>query len=258
MNRLQSELHRLYLPQPAGGSSTDAAAPSLIDPEGRVRAMALELARPADWEVLSKVWRGVQVDLELPAPAIAVSGAEGLQLWFSLSEPATAPQAAAFLELLRLRYLSGVAPKRVSLMPGLEAQSPQPARHAHLVPAQNEETGNWSAFVAADLAPVFADTPWLDIEPGTEGQADLLSRLQSIKPPAFEAALAQLLPASPQPQAAQTTSADRLQTQPTGSAAGVDAKRFLLQVMNDDTVPLALRIAAAKALLPYPDDTNGD
>jgi hypothetical protein len=48
-----------------------------------------------------------------------------------------------------------------------------------------------------------------------------------------------------------------MSTRPAGPA-GAGAKRFLLQVMNDDTVPLALRIEAAKALLPYPDDTNGD
>ena len=32
--------------------------------------------------------------------------------------------------------------------------------HARLIPAHQEQTGSWSAFVAQDLAPVFADTPW--------------------------------------------------------------------------------------------------
>jgi hypothetical protein len=45
---------------------------------------------------------------------------------------------------------------------------------------------------------------------------------------------------------------DPTPTTPT-SAARPDPKHFLLQVMSDDTVPLALRIEAAKALLPYPD-----
>ena len=231
MNRLQSELRRLYLPH----SAADAAASSLIDSEGRVRAMVLELARPASWEVLSKVWRGVQTDFELPAPAIAVSGTEGLQLWFSLSEAISVPQASAFLELLRLRFLPDVAPQRLGLMP-------EHARHAPWVPAQQEPSGNWSAFVAPDLAPVFADTPWLDIQPSNEGQAELLARLESIKPPAFEAALARLRPAAPQLAA------------PATQTRSLDAKRFLQQVMNDDTVALALRIEAAKALLPYQDD----
>lgn len=251
MTRLQSELHRLYFPHPTGGPG----AGPLVDAEGRVRAMVLELARPADWEVLAKVWRGVQVDLALPAPAIAVSGGEGLQLWFSLSEAVAAPQAAAFLERLRLRYLPDVAPKRVGLMPGVETGSPQPVRHARPVPAQDEQTGNWSAFVAADLAPVFADTPWLDIEPGPEGQADLLSRLESIKPAAFEAASAQLGAATPQSDvpSAPSIEAGPAPAGPRAPADCMDPRHFLLQVMNDPTVALALRIEAAKALLTCPD-----
>lgn len=40
----------------------------------------------------------------------------------------------------------------------------------------------------------------------------------------------------------------------TGKAStydGTDPKRFLLEVMNDSTAELRLRIEAAKALLPY-------
>ena len=36
-----------------------------------------------------------------------------------------------------------------------------------------------------------------------------------------------------------------------------DPKRFLLDVMNNDTVSLGLRIEAAKALLPYLDEHRG-
>jgi hypothetical protein len=35
------------------------------------------------------------------------------------------------------------------------------------------------------------------------------------------------------------------------AAASLDPKRFLLDVMNNDSLDLALRIEAAKALLPY-------
>lgn len=260
MNRLQSELSRLYLPHSAADPGADAEASGLINAEGSVRAMVLELARPANWEVLSKVWRGVQADLELPAPAIAVSGTDGIQLWFSLSEPVSVEQAHAFLASLRLRFLADIAPKRVSLMPVVDASAPQQTRHARWVPAEQEQTGNWSAFVAPDLAPVFADTPWLDIPPSNDGQADLLSRLDSIKPPAFESALERLRPATTQSVAPahETTGTDagRMPVRPIASAGSLDAKRFLLQVMNDDTVALALRIEAAKALLPYSDESR--
>lgn len=260
MNRLQSELRRLYLPRSAADPGTDAVASDLIDAEGRVRAMVLELARPSNWELLATVWRGVQTDLELPAPAIAVSGTDGFQLWFSLSEPLSVAHAHAFLASLRSRFLPDVAAARVGLLPVVNISAPHQALHAQLVPALQEPTGNWSAFVAPDLAPVFAETPWLDILPGSDGQADLLSRLESIKPAALDAAVERLRPALVQPTAptpapeAAATSANLTQGLPLASVGSLAAKRFLLQVMNDDTVSLALRIEAAKALLPYADE----
>jgi hypothetical protein len=189
MNRLDTELHRLY-PAPA--------AP------GQVRAMVLELARPASWEALSRVWQGVQAELELPAPAIAVSGVDGYQLWFSLAHAVPAAEAANFLEQLRRRYLADIAPERLALH------------------------------------------PWLDLPPGLDQQAELLSRLTSIKPAELGRALARLLAT---PEAAQAPQA-------AAGGAATTPKAFLLEVMNDRAAPLALRIEAAKALLPYLDDPH--
>lgn len=226
MSRLLSELQRLYSP-PADANG----------PPGAVRALVLELARPADWDVLSRVWYGVQVDLELPAPAIAVSGIDGLQLWFSLQQPAASGDGAAFLAGLQAHYLADVAPARVRLMPPAEALP---------VPAEQPSTGNWSAFIAPDLAPVFVDTPWLDIQPGAEGQADLLAKLQGIKPAAWAAALRRLAPAaSAAPEAPAAAAALH-------GTADIDPRRFLQRVLNDETAPLALRVDAAKALLGHP------
>jgi hypothetical protein len=214
--------------------------------------MVLELARPADWAALSKVWQGVQADLELPAPAIAVSGTDGYQLWFSLSEPVPAPQAMTFLESLRVRYLSDIKTQRIALMPVADAASPLHAVHAMMVPALQANGSHWSAFVAPDLAPVFAEEPWLDIPPGPEGQSDLLSRLKSIPAADFQRALERLRPATV-PGAALPASGS---TERVGASPG--PKRFLLDVMNDETVALGLRIEAAKALLPYVDDVGDD
>lgn len=223
MNRLQSELHRLYHapPTPAG------------QPSGMVRALVMELTQPPSWEVLSAVWQGVRTELELPAPAIAVSGVDALQLWFSLAEPIPAARALAFLEGLRARFLPDIAPARLRLMP------------ARPLPPHEVQTGHWSAFLAPDLAPVFADTPWLDVPPNEEGQAALLHGLAVLGPADFEAALKRLAPRLPQPeQPQQPHSADT-------STAGQSPKQFLLRIMNDDAVPLALRIDAAKALLQH-------
>src|SRR6478672_13751414 len=109
MNRLQTELQRLYLPHDAEREAPGPQEPGLVGPGGRVRAMVLELARPASWNSLAKVWQGVQVDLELPAPSIAVSGIDGYQPWFSLSQAIPVTQAIDFLESLRRRYLGDIA-----------------------------------------------------------------------------------------------------------------------------------------------------
>lgn len=264
MNRLQLEVHRLYGPPALGGQDRESGDSGLIDAGGRVRAMVLELARPAAWDALSTVWNGVQVDLALPAPAIAVSGKDGYQLWFSLAEPVPAPQAMAFLESLRLRYLSDIKVQRIALWPTVDASSPLQVQHARRVPAPQAEGGRWSAFIAPDLAPVFAEEPWLDLPPNAEGQSNLLSGLASIAPADFQHALERLgptvssAPAPPAPEASQTTAAGLgpLNIRSTPAGAWLDPKRFLLEVMNNDTVALGLRIEAAKALLPYFDDAR--
>jgi hypothetical protein len=219
-NRQQSELHRLY--QPA-------------------QAAVLALGRPADWQALVKVWRGVQADLDLPAPAIAVNGVDGFQLWFSLPAPVEPAQALAFLDALRSRYLGDIAPARVGMTVAAGAVAAAPP-----LLMQDEQ---WSAFIAADLAALFADEPWIDTPPSPDGQADLLARLASIKVAEFQAALARLgiaaRPGDP-PSAAKAVPA-RTRQQPGG--ADIEPRRFLQDVLNDDTVALALRIEAAKALL---------
>lgn len=256
MSRLSTEIRRLFLP--AETVPTEAASQTLpwADTAGRLRVLVLELARPADWHLLATVWKGVQAELQLPAPAIAVNGTDGLQLWFSVAEPLAPGRAHAFLEALRLRYLAEVPRHRVTLMPSASpnlqaAATPQPAR----VPAPIGTSGHWSAFVAPDLAPLFDDTPWLDIPPGDDAQAGLLARLESIRPVQWKAALGQLQPEpATQPESRRDAAGDAT-SGPTDAGAPTacdpEAKRFLLAVMNDPAAPLALRIEAAKAVLPY-------
>lgn len=223
MNLFETELQRLYLA-----------------PEGQVRALVLALAGPADWGLLAPLWRGVQTDLALAAPAIAVSGVDAYQLWFSLAEPVPAMQGAMFLEALRQHYLGAVKASRIRLVPSLAAPDAQPALP---VPGQQQAaSGQWSAFVAPDLAPIFADEPWLDQAPSPDAQASVLARLGSIKPAAFAAALVRL---QPPPENALPPSA------PVATGPQLTPTAFLLAVMNDTTLDMRLRIEAAKALLPY-------
>ena len=250
MSRLARELSRLYL--------LDATlAPSPPPSLGRV--VVLALARPADWSALSQVWRGVQADLNLPAPAIAVSGTDAFQLWFSLAEPVPLHVAAGFAQALAERYLPQAPAQawqgRVSWWPHTGPDTAKaPLASLPTVPSPTTE-GQWSAFVAPDLAPVFEDTPWLDIPPSDEGQADLLATLKCMQPEAFERACQALgVATSPEPQA-EPLDAPAPETCHMGPPAGPkpSPQAFLLQVMHDPSVPLALRIEAAKALLPLGD-----
>ncbi|KRC12289.1 hypothetical protein ASE11_02185 [Hydrogenophaga sp. Root209] len=232
MTRLDTEQQRLY---------PDAA-------DGHTRALVLGLARPADWTLLRAVWQGVQADLELPAPAIAVSGTDSYQLWFSLAQPVALEQAQRFLEQLRQRYLPDVARSRILMWPPSDVAVAGSVHRAPAVPALQEATGNWSAFVSPDLPAVFGEDPWLDMAPGQDAQAELLSRLKCIQPDEWTHALERLIPAKvpgapPTRAPTQTTP-----PAPTGDAP-MEPRQFLMSVMNDASAPLALRIEAAKALL---------
>lgn len=259
MNTLQAELSRLYLSHGRATPNPPGAEPGLVAPDGTVRAMVLELARPADWSLLSTLWRGVQTDLDLPAPAIAVSGIDAYQLWFSLAEPTSVAQASSFLESLRLHYLSLVAAERIAMMPTVDAASHGEIQHAKLVPALQPTSGRWSAFVAPDLAAIFSEEPWLDLPPNPDAQAKVLSRLECIQPAVFQAALEQLSPVVRTVTAPMTSVAgerDGSQANPevkpsSLQESGPDPRGFLLSVMNNKTIELHLRIEAAKALLPY-------
>lgn len=234
MPRLQAELHRLYLPHDAQSDGQDAAAETirLVDVDGCVRAMVVELAQQAGWAGVAALWQGVQDDFDLPAPAIAVSGVDGYQLWFSLAEPVPLAQALAFLQDLRQRYLGAIAAKHLRIKPQADDSAPGLGQSIKRVPAVQGESGHWSAFVAPGLAGMFADEPWLDMPPSPEAQAKLLSQVASIQPAELRLAQERLRPADA-PREAQ------------------DPKRFLLAVMNDPATDIPLRIEAAKALLPY-------
>lgn len=261
MDRLQSQLHRLYglVPRPPGQAEGDAAC-GLIDTDGRVRALVLALGRPADWSALAPLWQGVQADLQLPAPAIAVSGTDSYQLWFSLAEPVSVEPAQVFLEGLRSRYLADIAPRRLDLLPAADPAAASGLRHARPVPAAQAQDEVWSAFVAPDLAPMFTDAPWLDLPPNREGQAELLGRCASIGMADFQAALQQLQPAAaaaaesaPAAVRPAQTGATRLSINADRPHTFTDPRQFLLAVMNDERVDLALRLQAAQALLPAGD-----
>lgn len=146
------------------------------------------------------------------------------------------------MESLRQRFLSHIVPERISMLP-------TETRHAQLVPALQQSTGLWSAFVAPDLAAIFADSPGLDVSPRVEAQAKVLAPLESIKAAAFEAIFDQVISDVERISAIHQSSTPMVP--PPTKHGDSDAKRFLTDVMNDPSVEMHLRIEAAKALLPY-------
>jgi hypothetical protein len=77
--------------------------------------MVLEIRLPNAWDALSAVWQAVQADLGLPAPAIAVSGIDGYQLWFSIRPALARSEARLFLQGLCHRYLAQLPAERVRM-----------------------------------------------------------------------------------------------------------------------------------------------
>lgn len=238
MNRLDTERLRLFEP-------TTAA------PAGLLRAAAIDVHRNAGWEAVAALWHAVQDDLDLPPPAVAINGVDGYQLWFSLAEPAPAAAVLGWLDALCQRYASAWPAKHFKLLPSPDATSPD----GPPVPPRPCGDGHWSAFVAPGLAPMFADEPWLDLTPSADAQADLLLPLRSIGPADWARAVAHLAPTDAVPPDA-TPSAPTAALAVTALPTTDDPRQFLLAVMNDPTVALALRIDAAKALLPCPAATH--
>ena len=221
--RLAAEIGRLF----GDGQNPNTAEPS------RTRLLGLELIWPGHWPTLARVWQGVQHDLGFPEPVIVVNGRDAMALWFGLQAPVDAQAGLNFLDGLCQRYLTDIGPERRRCTVHLDPAS---------VPSRQAETGWWSAFVSAELAPVFADEPGLDIAPNPEGQAELLSRTRPASAGELEAALRQL-------GSDQTTRLQRAPGVAMAPAGPVSAREFLSQVMNDPQHPWALRVEAAKALL---------
>lgn len=224
---------------PAGEGAVEL---QLESPTGEVRALVLEVRRTAHWEALAALQQACTTELELPAPALAVAGPAGYQLWISLAAPVPREQGAAFLAALVRRYLGDVPAQALGLAPGTPPASP-------LLPPGQLENGCWSAFIDPTLGSLFRDEPWLEFPPGGEQQADLLASLKSLAPAELERALAQLQAAAPAgtPARAATPPAPGLPL-----AGPYDNPRdFLLALMNDPRALPEHRLEAAKALLPY-------
>jgi len=235
---------------------------NLVSPAGMARVMVVSFARATDWEQVANLYQAVQDELDLPAPAVSVSGRKGYSLWFSLAEALPLAQIQAFLAALRLKYLADIPLAHLELQPDALAIKT-------LAPARHNTTGKWSAFIDPSMGSMFIVEPGLEMAPILDRQAGMLAGLKSIKTANFQRALSILQTPSEldgEPALTLAEAAARLPTKvsrPPDLADGyrysklgegntyADPRDFLLAVMNDSSVGVKQRIKAAKALLPY-------
>ena len=184
MQEFIAQLIRLYLPagalvpamleQHLPGATRSPL--SLETDDGRTRALVIAFDKQAGtqpgveearhWRLLCLVANALQTQLDLPAPAVSISGSHGYRLWLSFEVPLPCAAVAQFLALLRTAYFPDQA---------------QPANATvHFPPAQHPATGLCAAFINPGLGASFADECGLEMPPPIAGQLALLEGLNSI------------------------------------------------------------------------------
>jgi len=245
-----------------------SVALQLVSPDGMARAMVVVFDKPGDWGEVANLYQAVQEELDLPAPAIAVSGCKGFRLWFSLAEPVAVAEIQRFLDALGRKYLADIPVTNRRFRPTADRPDDAASAAINLPPARHSATGKWSAFIDPSLGGMFIEEPGLEMAPNMDRQASILAGLESIKVADFERALGILLvpaesadprlpspgqPASQPGEAAGQRDPDAARPNSMGNVGNHyrDPQSFLLAVMNDPSVTPHHRIEAAKALLPY-------
>jgi hypothetical protein len=193
MHKLILELIRLFLaPETAtdrlarriGGH--DSSPIDLADGDGNVRAMHMPFRKlrgsdEGHWMLLCDVANALQAELDLPAPAVSVSGSDGYGLWLSLATPVAPALAQEFIALLKLAYCADV---KFAFEPATTL--------VVLPPCLDLETRKWSAFIHPGMGASFADDSGLEMAPPLTGQVGFLEGLHSIDDDQFAQALALL------------------------------------------------------------------
>ena len=230
MNRLEAALRRLY-----GWPAATADIP--------LRVVTITVRRSRDWPRVAELLRVLQEELQLPAPAVSVAATSGFTVWLALAEGTDPAMAGAFVLALRQRALADLPDGDLALEVCPRSLPP--------MPAEDDATGRWSAFIDPGMGSLFVDEAGLDFQPPIDRQADLLAGLACIDAEALARALAECQPPAALPGAAAAVAAAAVTAASAGSLLGPfpGPRDFLLAVMNDASTPLALRIEAAKALL---------
>jgi hypothetical protein len=201
MQKLIAELMRLYLLEnqqyegrPLAPALLDqqlrgetAIALPLVSSTGLTRTLVLHFDGASagkgeqQWEALCAMANALQNALDLPAPAVSISGADGYALWLSLATPVPVSQACRFLALL----LAAHGPDAAQCPPGISVSNETEV----LPPCLNRETGKWAAFIHPGMGSSFANEPGLEMAPPVAAQAAFLESLSSITAAQFARAV---------------------------------------------------------------------
>lgn len=213
MQSLISELTRLYLLQPQlcfEGLQREQRQPLLPGQLEQhllgLKTLAIELITPAatartivldfcaggaargeqQWRALCVLANALRDQLQLPAPAVSISG-HGFQLWLSLATAMPMAGIAEFVDLLHAEYLPDDKDKGNGLLVTV----------VDLPPAR-QPGGKWAAFIHPGMGASFADEPALEMAPPVGAQVGFLEGLRSIDGAQFAEALATLRRHAPQ------------------------------------------------------------
>ena len=201
---LNAEISRLYRLD----GDNDSQPLELVSATGQTRAMVLEFRRkegqavPRHWDNLCRMANYLQEQLELPAPAVSISGANSFQLWLSLAHAVPVGHAETFLQQLCATSLPELAADELDWLP---QASRQPAQTTLECPPTLHSGGLWSAFIHPGMGAAFEEESGLAVEPPPAGQAAFLERLHSISDSQWTHACALLQ--SQQPEAMPATAA---------------------------------------------------
>lgn len=203
MHKLISELARLYLAD--GQQDTDgqpltpevlarqvtggpAVTAQLLSQAGLVRTLVLEFGGKGGgekhWSELCAIANALQHELELPAPAVSISGRTSFYLWLSLESAVPLAQARQFLQLLRTVFL----PASTDIL----ATAPAAFLESVELPPCLQPSGKWAAFIHPGMGASFVDEPGLDMPPPLHAQLGFVESLRSMTAAQFAQALSVL------------------------------------------------------------------
>lgn len=206
------------------------------------RLLILDVPQAVDWPHVAALLAGLEQDLAMPLPALSVEGrSTAYRLWFSLAPGVTIGLGRRLLEALQAVYLAD--------LPQGHCQITVPGDEPVAFPPRSNGQG-WSAFVDPQLGGMFRDDPWLEMELDQRSQAERLAQIVSLTEADVQRALETLAPRMSAGVAVGHGGAS-LALISSGAQVQSAPAAFLLSVMNDERVELALRIEAAKALLPF-------